>query len=64
MRIHRLPARGQHQQRQAAQARVGAQFARQVQPVAIGQHQVEHQHIEEFALQARAPLRRVAGRRT
>ena len=59
--VHRLAARGQHQQRQAAQARIGAQLARQVQAVAVGQHQVEHQHVEELALQPCAPLREISG---
>ena len=46
-----LAARGEHQQRQAARAGVGAQLAREVEAVAVGQHEVEHQRVVRLLAQ-------------
>ena len=61
--VHRLAARGEHQQRQVARARVGAQLAAEVEAVAVGQHQVEHQRVVA-ARGAAARGRRPASRRS
>ena len=44
--VHRLAARGEHEQRQASRAWLAAQFTREIQAVAIGQHQVQQQGVE------------------
>ena len=43
--VHGLATRGQHQQRQPARAGLGAQLAREVQAIAVGQHQVQQQGV-------------------
>ena len=47
-----LTARCQHQQRQPSRAGLGAQFAREVQAVTVGQHQVEQQCVVMGLFQA------------
>ncbi len=56
-----LAARGQHHQRQAARGRLAAQLAREVEAVAIGQHQVEHERVVRAGGQAHAAVGQRAG---
>ena len=53
--VHGFAARREHQQRQAARAGFGAQLAREVQPVAVGQHQVQQQRVVAAVAQQVAP---------
>ena len=46
--VHRLAARGQHQDRHVAGA---AQAAAEIEPVGIGQHEVEDDRVEGLALE-------------
>mmetsp|Transcript_10445 Transcript_10445/g.42618 ORF Transcript_10445/g.42618 Transcript_10445/m.42618 type:complete len:696 (-) Transcript_10445:2300-4387(-) len=60
--IHGLAARRQHQHRLMAPARVAAQPAAEVQAVAVGQHQVQHDQFEAALGQCLAGLGQAAGR--
>jgi hypothetical protein len=61
--VERLAARREHQQRQLARARIGAQLAAQVEPVAVGQHEVEQQGVERALVQQIATRRQRTRRR-
>jgi hypothetical protein len=56
--IHRLAACGQHQDRHVAHA---AQPAAEIEPVGVGQHEIEDHRVEALTLQQRLALSRRAG---
>ncbi len=59
--VHRFAAGRQHQHRQALVLAFAAQLAAEVQAIAIGQHQVEHEEVKDIVPQGLAACGQRAG---